>query len=185
MGSTNFNKSNIDNNFKINDSINNINNPNGVNNQWEMIWVKSLPKRNTELRKEDWSDIDSENSHTDSVVGHDAGVSHADNSDKKNNYKCPIEVEYAKIKIIFGNKLIKYVNNIKTDPSYFKRIYEDFFILWKQLAIKHENGDLYCLLTYLLNKEPYNIKKTIFDNVTNEKLSNPLYLKFITDFIGL
>lgn len=101
------------------------------------------------------------------------------------NYRYPIELEYEKIKIKFGNKLNKYFTDIKNDGDYFNCIYEIFLAIWKKIAIEKKNRKLFILLNHLTKRECYNIKKTIFSIVTNDNLNDPLYYKFIIEFINL
>lgn len=101
------------------------------------------------------------------------------------NYRNPIELEYEKLKVKFGIKLIKYLSDIKNDGDYFIRIYENFFILWRKIAIEKNSMSLFILLNYLTKRDSYNIKKTIFSSVTNENLNEPIYYKFISEFVGL
>lgn len=98
------------------------------------------------------------------------------------NYKYPIELEYEKVKIKFGNKLIEYLTHIKNEPEYFNHIYERFFLIWKKIAIEKNSTSLFILINYLTKKEAYNIKNTIFSNLTNENLSETVYYKFICEF---
>jgi len=102
----------------------------------------------------------------------------------KINCKYPIELEFEKIKIKFSNKLMKYLDEVKNDPNYYNHVYENFFILWKEIAIQNGNISLFSLLKYLTKNEQYNIKRTIFSMVSNENLKDPVYLQFIYDFIG-
>lgn len=101
------------------------------------------------------------------------------------NYRNPIELEYEILKVKFGNKLIKYLNDIKTDEEYFNLIYENFFAIWRKIAIEKENGCLFSLINYLTKRESYNIKKFIFNTITFEKLKEPIYYKFINEFVNL
>lgn len=101
------------------------------------------------------------------------------------NYRHPIELEYEKLKVKFGNKLIKYLTDIKQDGDYFNRIYENFFVMWRKIAIEKNSMSLFILLNYLTKRESYNIKKTIFSSVTNENLNEPIYYKFIIEFVNL
>jgi hypothetical protein len=101
------------------------------------------------------------------------------------HYRNPIELEYEKLKVKFGNRLIKYLTDIKNDGDYFNRIYENFFTLWRKVAIEKNSMSLFILINYLTKRESYNIKKSIFSSVTNENLKEPIYYKFINDFIGL
>jgi hypothetical protein len=98
--------------------------------------------------------------------------------------ECPPDIYFEKIKIKFNEALIKYLNNIKNDPMFYEHVYKQFFILWKKIARENQNISLFSLLTFLSQKEAYNIKRTIFDNLTNENLKNSVYLRFINDFIG-
>jgi hypothetical protein len=101
------------------------------------------------------------------------------------NYKYPIEIEYEKIKVKFGKKLFAYLNDIKHEPTYFNKIYEKFFNIWKKIAIEKNSMSLFILINYLTKKEAYNIKNTIFGNVNDENLSEKVYYKFICEFISL
>lgn len=101
------------------------------------------------------------------------------------NYKNPIELEYEKIKIKFGNKLIKYLTDIKMNEEYFNNIYNNYFILWRKKAIENNSMSLFILLNNLTKRESYNIKNTIFSSVTNENLNEPIYYKFVTEFMSL
>lgn len=101
------------------------------------------------------------------------------------NYRHPIELEYERLKVKFGNKLIKYLTDIKNDGDYFNRIYENFFVMWRKIAIEKNSMSLFILLNYLTKRESYNIKKTIFSSVTNENLNEPIYYKFIIEFVNL
>lgn len=101
------------------------------------------------------------------------------------NYRNSLEIEYEKIKVKFGIKLIKYLSDIKNEGDYFAIIYENFFILWRKIAIAKNSMSLFSLLNYLTKRESFNIKKTIFSSVTNENLNEPIYYKFISDFITL
>ena len=101
------------------------------------------------------------------------------------NYRDPVELEYERLKVRFGNKLIKYLNDIKNDTEYFNRIYEKFFVLWRKLAIEKNSMSLFILLNYLTRRESYNIKNTIFSNVTYENLNDPIYYKFVCEFVNL
>jgi hypothetical protein len=103
----------------------------------------------------------------------------------KINCKYPIELEFEKIKIKFSNKLIKYLDEVKNNPTYYNHVYEKFFILWKEIAMQNSNISLFSLLKYLTKDEQFNIKRTIFSMVSNENLKDPVYLQFICDFIGL
>lgn len=100
-------------------------------------------------------------------------------------YKYPIELEYEKIRIKFGNKLINYLNNIKNNEEYFNNVYENFFIIWRKLAIEKNSMSLFILLNSLTKRESYNIKNSIFRSVTHENLNEPIYYKFITEFVNL
>lgn len=101
------------------------------------------------------------------------------------NYKDPIELKYENLKVKFGKKLIKYLNNIKNDDNYFNRIYDKYFELWKKTAIDKKSSNLFNLIDYLTKREAYNIKNFIFSSVTNEKLKEPIYYKFISEFSNL
>ncbi len=101
------------------------------------------------------------------------------------NHKNPIELEYEKIKIKFGNKLIKYLTDIKNNEEYFNNIYKNFFVIWRKIAIENNSMGLFVLLNNLTQKECYNIKNSIFSSVTNENLNESIYYKFITEFANL
>ena len=101
------------------------------------------------------------------------------------NHKNPIELEYEKIKIKFGNKLIKYLTDIKNNEEYFNNVYKNFFVIWRKIAIENNSMGLFILLNNLTQKECYNIKNSIFSSVTNENLNESIYYKFITEFVNL
>lgn len=103
----------------------------------------------------------------------------------KINYKYPIELDFERMKTKFGIRLIKYLNDIKNNEEYYNIIFDNFFILWKKIAIENNSMSLFILINYLTKREAYNIKKTIFSIVTNENLKDPFYYKFINEFINL
>jgi hypothetical protein len=95
------------------------------------------------------------------------------------------ELEFEKLKLKFSKAFIKYINNIKSEPDYYEHVYKEFFILWKKISVERQNISLFELLKYLTKSNPYMIKKSIFDTVSNDKLKDKLYLKFINDFINI
>jgi len=103
----------------------------------------------------------------------------------KINYKYPVELDFERMKTKFGIRLIKYLNDIKNNEEYYNIIFDNFFILWKKIAIENNSKSLFILINYLTKREAYNIKKTIFSLVTNDNLKDPFYYKFISEFINL
>lgn len=103
----------------------------------------------------------------------------------KINYKYPIELDFERMKTKFGIRLIKYLNDIKNNEEYYNIIFDNYFILWKKIAIENNSMSLFILINYLTKREAYNIKKTIFSLVTNDNLKDPFYYKFISEFINL
>ena len=103
----------------------------------------------------------------------------------KINYKYPVELDFERMKTKFGIRLIKYLNDIKNNEEYFNIVFDNFFILWKKIAIENNSMSLFILINYLTKREAYNIKKTIFSLVSNDNLKDPFYYKFISEFINL
>ena len=108
-----------------------------------------------------------------------------DNDIFKINYKYPVEIDFERMKTKFGIRLIKYLNDIKNNEEYFNIVFDNFFILWKKIAIENNSMSLFILINYLTKREAYNIKKTIFSLVSNDNLKDPFYYKFISEFINL
>lgn len=108
-----------------------------------------------------------------------------DNDIFKINYKYPVEIDFERMKTKFGIRLIKYLNDIKNNEEYFNIVFDNFFILWKKIAIENNSMSLFILINYLTKREAYNIKKTIFSLVSNDNLKDAFYYKFISEFINL
>lgn len=108
-----------------------------------------------------------------------------DNDIFKINYKYPVELNFERMKTKFGIRLIKYLNDIKNNEEYFNIVFDNYFILWKKIAIENNSMSLFILINYLTKREAYNIKKTIFSLVSNDNLKDPFYYKFINEFINL
>ena len=95
------------------------------------------------------------------------------------------ELKYEKLKLKFSKAFMQYVNHIKSDPNYYEHVYKEFFILWKKISVERENIPLFELLKHLTKQNSYMVKKSIFDSISNEKLKDKLFLKFIKDFINI
>lgn len=108
-----------------------------------------------------------------------------DNDIFKINYKYPVEIDFERMKTKFGIRLIKYLNDIKNNEEYYNIVFENYFMLWKKIAIDNNIMSLFILINYLTKREAYNIKKTIFSLVENDNLKDPFYYKFISEFINL
>ena len=103
----------------------------------------------------------------------------------KINYKYPLELDFERMKTKFGIRLIKYLNDIKNNEEYYNIVFDNYFILWKKIAIENNSMSLFILINYLTKREAYNIKKTIFSLVSNDNLKDAFYYKFISEFINL